>query len=82
MRFVKSQYPSYLDCLSTAKSPQQMFGAIAKSYFAEKMGLDPHKVFVVSIMPCAAKKAERELPTMRDACGDPDVDVHEHHPGI
>lgn len=75
VRFVKSQYPSYLDCLSTAKSPQQMFGAIAKSYFAEKMGLDPHKVFVVSIMPCAAKKAERELPTMRDACGDPDVDV-------
>lgn len=75
VRFLKSQYPSYTDCLSTAKSPQQMFGAVAKSYFAEKMGLDPHKVFVVSIMPCSAKKAESELPTMKDACGDPDVDV-------
>ena len=52
-----------------------MFGAVAKSYFAEKMGLDPKKVFVASIMPCSAKKAESELPTMKDACGDPDVDV-------
>ena len=75
MRFLKSQYPEYTDCLSTAKSPQQMFGAVAKSYFAAQKGLDPHKVFVVSIMPCSAKKAESELPTMNDACGDPDVDV-------
>ena len=73
--FLKSQYPSYADCLSTAKSPQQMFGAVAKSYFAEKMGIDPHKMFVVSIMPCSAKKAESERPEMNDACGDPDVDV-------
>jgi len=75
IRFVKSQYPDYLSCLSTAKSPQQMFGAVAKSYFAQKLGKDPHKIFVVSIMPCSAKKAESELPTMRDACGDPDVDL-------
>ena len=75
VRFLKSQYPEYTDCLSTAKSPQQMFGAVAKSYFAAQKGLDPHKVFVVSIMPCSAKKAESELPTMNDACGDPDVDV-------
>ena len=75
VRFVKSQYPDYTDCLSTAKSPQQMFGAVAKSYFAEKMGIDPHKLFVVSIMPCSAKKAESERPEMNDACGDPDVDV-------
>ena len=75
VRFLKSQFPDYTDNLSTAKSPQQMFGAVAKSYFAEKMGLDPHKVFVVSIMPCSAKKAESELPTMKDACGDRDVDV-------
>ena len=75
VRFLKSQYPQYTANLSTAKSPQQMFGAVAKSYFAEKMGLDPHKVFVVSLMPCTAKKAECELPTMKDACGDPDVDV-------
>lgn len=75
VKFLKTQYPAYAEHLSTAKSPQQMFGAVAKSYFAEKMGLDPHKVFVVSIMPCSAKKAECELPGMNDACGDPDVDA-------
>lgn len=75
VRFAKTQYPSYAENLSTAKSPQQMFGAVVKSYFAEKMHLDPHKIFVVSIMPCSAKKAESELPSMKDACGDPDVDV-------
>lgn len=75
VRFVKTQYPSYAGNLSTAKSPQQMFGAVVKSYFAEKMNLDPHKIFVVSIMPCSAKKAESELSSMKDACGDPDVDV-------
>ncbi len=75
VRFLKSQYPDYTGNLSTAKSPQQMFGAIAKSYFAQKIGVDPHKVFVVSIMPCLSKKSENVLPTMKDACGDPDVDV-------
>ncbi len=75
IRFIKSQYPMFTDNLSTAKSPQQMFGAVAKSYFAEKMGIDPHKMFVVSIMPCLAKKSEAALPQMNDACGDPDVDV-------
>ena len=75
VRFVKSNYPEFTANLSTAKSPQQMFGAVAKSCFAEKMGLDPHKVRVVSIMPCVAKKAEAALEPMRDACGDPDVDV-------
>ena len=75
VRFLKSQFPNYVDCLSTAKSPQQMFGAVAKTYFAEKIGVDPHRMFVVSIMPCMAKKSECALPTMRDACGDPDVDA-------
>ena len=75
VRFVKSNYPEFTPNLSTAKSPQQMFGAVAKSYFAEKMGLDPHKVRVISIMPCLAKKAEAALEPLRDACGDPDVDV-------
>lgn len=75
VRFLKSQFPHYVDCLSTAKSPQQMFGAVAKTYFAEKIGIDPHRMFVVSIMPCMAKKSECALPTMRDACGDPDVDA-------
>ena len=75
VRFLRSQYPDYVSSLSTAKSPQQMFGALAKSYFAEKMGLDPHKIMVVSMMPCTAKKAECTLPEMTSACGDPDVDV-------
>ena len=73
--FIKSQYPSYVEHLSTAKSPQQMFGAVAKNYFAEKIGISPKKMFVVSIMPCSAKKAESEWDTMKNAYGDPDVDV-------
>ena len=75
VRFLKGQFPDCTGNLSTAKSPQQMFGAVAKSYFAEKIGADPHKIFVVSVMPCIAKKEECRLPTMRDACGDPDVDA-------
>ena len=75
VRFVKGQFPQFAKNLSTAKSPQQMFGAIAKSYFAEKIGVDPKNMCVISVMPCTSKKAEAELPTMRDACGDPDVDV-------
>ena len=75
VRFVKSQFPAYIGNLSTAKSPQQMFGAVVKSYLADQLNVDPKKLFVVSIMPCTAKKAEAALPTMRDAEGDPDVDV-------
>ena len=75
VRFIKGQYPQFVDNLSTAKSPQQMFGAVAKSYFAEKMGLDPHKICVVSVMPCTAKKSECAQPNQNDACGDPDVDI-------
>ena len=62
VRFLKGQFPDYTDNLSTAKSPQQMFGALAKSYFAEKIGVDPKRIFVVSIMPCTAKKARRPCP--------------------
>lgn len=75
VRFLKSQYPELTENLSTAKSPQQMFGAITKSYFAEKLGVDPKKLFVVSVMPCISKKSECALPTMNDACGEPDVDM-------
>ena len=75
VRFVKSQYPEYTTNLSTAKSPQAMFGAIAKSFFAEKIGVDPHKMRVISVMPCTAKKSECDIPNLKDACGDPDVDV-------
>lgn len=58
VRFVKSQFPEMYPRLSTAKSPQQMFGAVSKSYFAEKFGIDPSKIYNVSIMPCVAKKDE------------------------
>ena len=75
VRFIKSQFPEWTDNLSTVKSPQQMFGAVTKSYFAEKIGVDPHKIFCVSVMPCSSKKSECDLPSMNDACGDHDVDV-------
>ena len=75
VRFVKGQFPQFAKNLSTAKSPQQMFGAVAKSYFAEKIGVAPKNLRVISVMPCTSKKAEAALPTMKDACGDPDVDV-------
>lgn len=74
VRFLKAHYPEYVDNLSTAKSPQQMFGAIIKSYVAELKGIDPENIYSVSVMPCLAKKHECALPTMNDACGNPDVD--------
>ena len=75
VRFLKSQYPDMVKNLSTAKSPQQMFGAVTKSYFVQRIGVDPHKIRCISVMPCMAKKAECTLPVMNDACGDPDVDL-------
>ena len=75
VRFLKSQYPELTANLSTAKSPQQMLGAVVKSYFAEKTGIDAKRLFVVSVMPCVSKKSECALPTMRDDQGDPEVDV-------
>ena len=74
VRFLKSQYPELVGQLSTAKSPQQMFGSVAKSWFAQRLGVAPEKIFCVSIMPCVAKKAEAELPTMRSNAR-PDVDL-------
>ncbi len=61
--------------LSTAKSPQQMFGAVAKSYYANILDVDPKNIFSVSIMPCTAKKAECAIPTMNDAGAGQDVDL-------
>ena len=60
VRFLRSEYPDLVSHLSSAKSPQQMFGAVVKTYFAEKIGTDPKDVFCVSVMPCTAKKWERE----------------------
>lgn len=75
VRFMKAEFPEFTENLSTAKSPQQMFGAVAKTYFAQKINADPHNIFCVSVMPCIAKKQETEIPNLRDACGDKDVDV-------
>lgn len=75
VRYVKALYPQFTGRLSTSKSPGQMFGAVAKSYFAEMIGVDPHNIYSVEIMPCLAKKAEVAIPVMNDACGDPDVDL-------
>ncbi len=75
VRFLKSQYPDMTANLSTAKSPQQMFGAVTKSYFAQKIGVDPSQIICVSIMPCTAKKAELDIPGINDAApGCKDVD--------
>lgn len=74
VRFLKSQYPELTSQLSTAKSPQQMFGAVSKTWLAEKLNVAPEKICCVSIMPCVAKKSEAELPTMRGEYG-PDVDI-------
>ena len=75
VRFVKARYPEFVDSLSTSKSPQQMFGAIAKTYYAKVLGVEPERLFVVSVMPCTAKKAECALPSMMGEGGAPDVDV-------
>jgi NADH-quinone oxidoreductase subunit G/NADP-reducing hydrogenase subunit HndD len=64
VKFFEHQFPDLLDIPSTCKSPQIMFGAIAKTYYAEKQGLDPDKIDVVSIMPCVAKKAEAARPEL------------------
>ena len=74
VRFVKLHYPELVNNLSTAKSPQQMFGAVAKSYFAEKIGKNPEDIFCVSLMPCTAKKFECDVNEVNDAT-DKDVDM-------
>ncbi len=73
IKFIEHKFPKLLDNLSTCKSPQQMFGSLAKTYFAQKKGLKADKVVSVSIMPCTAKKFEANRPEMR-ASGYQDVD--------
>ena len=75
VRFVKARYPHLTDRLSTAKSPQQMFGAVMKTYFAGKIGVSPENIVTVSIMPCMAKKAEREMELFYEEYAGHDVDV-------
>ena len=65
VRFAEKNYPELLDHLSTCKSPHQMFGAIVKSYYAQKYEIDPNKIYMVSVMPCIAKKYECSRPEMK-----------------
>ncbi len=74
VRFIEMNYPELLEHLSTCKSPHQMFGSILKSYYAEKEKIDPKKIFVVSAMPCVAKKFERQRQEMKNGNID-DVDA-------
>jgi iron-only hydrogenase group A len=73
IKFIEHKYPEYLPNLSTCKSPQQMFGALAKTFYAKKKNIDPSKIVSVSVMPCTAKKFEADRPEMR-ASGFKDVD--------
>lgn len=75
VRFVKAKYPKLLPYLSTAKSPQQMFGSVIKTYFAEKIGVNPENIFTVSIMPCTSKKEERKMELFYNEYAGHDVDA-------
>jgi NADH-quinone oxidoreductase subunit G/NADP-reducing hydrogenase subunit HndD len=72
VKHVEQSHPDFLENVSTCKSPQQMLGAITKSYFAEKKGIDPERIFSVAVMPCTAKKFEMERPEM----------VHDTYPDV
>jgi iron-only hydrogenase group A len=73
IKYVEHFYPDLLDNLSTCKSPHEMQGALIKSYYAQKMGISPEKMFVISIMPCTAKKYESQRPELGEEY--PDVDA-------
>ena len=76
VRFVKGRYPELTENLSTVKSPQQIFGAMTKTYFAEQvLNVDPERIFSVSIMPCIAKKEECAIPNINDSGAGMDVDM-------
>ena len=75
LRFVKARYPHLVSRLSTAKSPQQMFGAVMKSYFAKKIGVAPENMVTVSIMPCVAKKDECNMELIYEEFAGREVDV-------
>jgi NADH-quinone oxidoreductase subunit G/NADP-reducing hydrogenase subunit HndD len=74
IKFVEQSYPDFIDNLSSCKSPQQMMGAIIKSHFAEREGIDPEKIYSVSLMPCIAKKFEAERPELAHNAI-PDIDA-------
>ena len=73
--FCENRYPEFKQNLSTCRSPQQMFGAVMKTYFAEKLGVSPDQIFTLSIMPCVAKKGEREMDLFYGEYAGHDVDA-------
>jgi NADP-reducing hydrogenase subunit HndD len=73
IKFIEHKYPEFLSNLSTCKSPQQMFGALTKTFFAQKKKIDPSKIVSISVMPCTAKKYEADRPEMRSS-GFKDID--------
>ena len=75
IRFIKSQYPHLVPQLSSAKSPQQMFGAVMKTYFAEAIGVAPEDIFTVSVMPCVAKKGESNMELFYKEYAGHDTDI-------
>lgn len=76
LRYVKQQAPEFLPNLSSAKSPHQMFGALLKTYYAQKLDVDPSRIYIVSLMPCVAKKYEAAVPEVNDAAeGVRDIDA-------
>lgn len=75
IRFIKTQFPHLVRQLSTAKSPQQMFGAAMKTYFADKLGVAPEQIYTVSVMPCVAKKGEREMELFHGEYAGHDIDA-------
>src|SRR5699024_8026524 len=74
INYVEKTYPELIPHLSSCKSPQQMFGAVTKTYYAEKLGIDPKDMYVISVMPCIAKKYERTRDGMQSS-GYSDIDV-------
>ena len=74
IRFMEYYYPELIPNVSSCKSPQQMFGAVVKTYYAQKMGIDPKNLYVVTIMPCVAKKFEKTRDG-QSASGYPDIDA-------
>jgi iron-only hydrogenase group A len=73
IKYIEHTFPEYLPNVSTCKSPQQMFGALVKTYYAQKRGIDPANIVSISVMPCTAKKYEADRPEMRSS-GYKDVD--------
>jgi NADH-quinone oxidoreductase subunit G/NADP-reducing hydrogenase subunit HndD len=76
VKFCESFYPELIPHLSSCKSPQQVFGALSKTYYAEQADVDPEDIYCVSVMPCVAKKYEAGREEMNDSGQDRDVDVN------